>query len=282
LRSLKSGSDEIRNAWHTASKNPTTMKKLILPALCCLGSLAMLHAQNAPLNTLSDAEKRAGWKLLFDGRTLSGWRSYRGSARPGQSWTVEDDCLKNPKGTGRPETGGGEILTLDEFTDFDFRFEWRIAPGGNSGVIYFVKERQNAPGPKMFHGDDGTGPVGHEYQLLDDDLHPDGKNDPSHRAGALYALIAPNAAKRLKPVGEFNQSRILVQGRHVEHWLNGAEILEYELGSPAFLQLVARSKYRDLPGFGTKFKTRIQLQDHGDEIWFRNMKIRPLPATPGM
>ena len=261
-------------------KDLTTVKKLAALIVCSLGFLGTLQAQNDALNTLSEAEKKEGWKLLFDGKSLIGWRNYRESAPPSKHWDIEEGCLKNPKGTGRPETGGGEILTSDEFTDFDFRFERRIAPGGNSGVIYFVKERQNTPGAKMFGGDDGTGPVGHEYQLLDDEQHPDGK-DPAHRAGALYALIAPNATKRLKPVGEFNQSRILVQGKHVEHWLNGAKILQYELESPDFLHAVATSKYRDLPGFGTKFKTRIQLQDHGDEIWFRNLKIRSLSATAG-
>lgn len=250
-------------------------------ALLALGLVGVVHAQDTAPNTLSAAEKKDGWKLLFDGRSLAGWRNYRTTATLGKNWIVADGCLKNPKGTGRPETGGGEILTTEEFIDFDFRFEWRIAPGGNSGIIYFVKERQNSPGPKMFRGDDGTGPVGHEYQLLDDERHPDGQNDPSHRAGALYALIAPSGAKRLKPAGQFNESRILVQGKHVEHWLNGAKIVEYELESPSFMSTVAASKYRDLPGFGTKFKTRIQLQDHGDEISFRNMKIRPLAAVAG-
>jgi len=249
------------------------INKRTLAILCGFWILQTLAAQDVSLNTLSEAEKKAGWKLLFDGKSLTGWRSYRQSAS--RQWVVEDGCLKNPKGNGRPETGGGEILTTDEFTDFDFRFEWRIAPGGNSGIIYFVKERQNSPGPKMFRGDDGTGPVGHEYQLLDDERHADAKT-PSHRAGSLYALIAPNASKRFKPAGQFNQSRILVQGKHVEHWLNGAKIVEYDLESPALMDAIANSKYKDLPGFGTKFKTRIQLQDHGDEIWFRNLKIRPL------
>ena len=241
-------------------------------ALCTL--VVPLFAEEPPLNTLSAAEKQQGWKLLFDGKTLNGWREYRPS-KSAKHWVVADGCLKNPKGTGRPETGGGEILTTEQFTDFDFRFEWRIAPGGNSGVIYFVKERLGNPGPRMFRGDDGTGPVGHEYQLLDDERHADAQT-PSHRAGALYALLAPNAAKHLKPVGEFNESRILVQGKHVEHWLNGAKIVEYQLESPALMQLIAESKYKSLPGFGTKFKTAIQIQDHGDEIWFRNVKLLPL------
>jgi hypothetical protein len=235
---------------------------------------ATLGAQEPMPNTLSPAEKEAGWRLLFDGKTINGWRAYRAS-KSGQHWVIEDGCLKNPKGTGRPETGGGELLTTEQFLDFDFLFEWRIAAGGNSGLIYFVKERLGHAGPRMFRGDDGTGPVGHEYQLLDDERHPDAQT-PSHRAGALYALISPNSAKHLKPAGQFNQSRILVQGKHVEHWLNGAKILEYELESPALMGLIAGSKYKDLPGFGTKFKTALQIQDHGDEIWFRNLKIRSL------
>lgn len=247
----------------------------VLLLLCSL--IARPQAQESTPNTLSPIEKQQGWKLLFDGKTLDGWREYRPS-NSGNHWVVEDGCLKNPKGTGRPETGGGEILTTEQFTDFDFRFQWRIAPGGNSGIIYFVKERLGNPGPRMFRGDDGTGPVGHEYQLLDDTRHPDAQT-PSHRAGALYALIAPNAAKHLKPVGEFNESRIVVQGKHVEHWLNGAKIVQYELESPALMELIQGSKYKDLPGFGTKFKTAIQIQDHGDEIWLRNIKIRPL--SPG-
>ena len=251
-----------------------------LKQLSCLAVLGLcafalpLYAEESPPNTLSPSEKQQGWKLLFDGKTLTGWRQYRAS-KSGKLWAVEDGCLKNPKGTGRPETGGGEILTAEQFTDFDFRFDWRIAPGGNSGVIYFVKERLGHPGPRMFNGDDGTGPVGHEYQLLDDQRHPDAQT-ASHRAGALYALIEPNAAKHLRPVGQFNESRILVQGKHVEHWLNGSRILEYELESAALMQLIAESKYKSLPGFGTKFKTAIQIQDHGDEIWFRNLKILSL------
>ena len=240
------------------------MKTILALILCAQWFPSLLEAQDASLNTLSNAEKQQGWRLLFDGKTLDGWRSYRQSQAPGKHWVIEDGCLKNPKGAGWPETGGGEILTVEKFTDFDFRFEWRIAPGGNSGVIYFVKERQDTPGPKMFHGDDGTGPVGHEYQLLDDKRRSRRSNPQSPRGRTLH----PDRAQRRQAAQtgwrEFNQSRILVRGKHVEHWLNGAKILQYELESPSLLQLIAASKYRNLDGFGTKFKTAIQLQDHGD------------------
>jgi hypothetical protein len=131
----------------------------------------------------------------------------------------------------------------------------------------------------MYAGDDGRSAVGHEYQLLDDERHPDAQNGPIRQTGALYSLVPPNSAKRLNPVGQFNRSRILVQGRHVEHWLNGAKIVEYELESPALFEAIARSKYKGVPGFGTKFKTPILLQDHGEEIWFQNLKILPLERS---
>jgi 3-keto-disaccharide hydrolase len=225
---------------------------------------------------LSAADQRAGWKPLFDGRSLNGWRAYDPQRDPAKSWSAVEGCLRNAKNDGRPGSGGGDIVTVEQYTDFDFRFDWRISRGGNSGVKYFVLERLGAPGAVMYIGDDGRSAVGHEYQLLDDAEHPDAKNGPIRQAGALYSLVPPGPGKRLNPVGEFNESRILVQGKHVEHWLNGAKIVEYELGSPALLEAVSKSKYKDIPNFGTKFNTRLLLQDHGDEVWFRNLRIRPL------
>jgi len=227
-------------------------------------------------NRLSTADLRDGWKLLFDGQTLNGWRAYDPQRDPAKSWSAVDGCLHNAKNDGRPGSGGGDIVTVEQYTDFDFRFEWRISRGGNSGIKYFVLERLGAPGAVMYVGDDGRSAVGHEYQLLDDAEHPDAKNGPIRQAGSLYSLVPPGPAKRLNAVGEFNESRILVQGKHVEHWLNGAKVVEYELASPALLEAVAKSKYKDIPNFGTKFKTRLLLQDHGDEVWFRNLRIRPL------
>ncbi|HEU0185005.1 MAG TPA: DUF1080 domain-containing protein [Blastocatellia bacterium] len=231
----------------------------------------------ARLNTLSDAEKKEGWKLLFDGKTFNGLRSYFDTIEPSKGWSIESGCFKNSKGNGRPRSGGGDIMTAEQYTDFDFRFEWSMPPGGNSGVYYLFQERQDKPGVGMYMGDDGRSPVGFEYQLLDDERHPDAlRNGPIRSTGSLYSLIPPGDSKRLKPTGEFNESRIVVQGKHVEHWLNGAKIVEYDLGSQALIDAIAKSKYKDVSGFGAKAKTRILLQDHGDEVRFRNLKIRTL------
>jgi hypothetical protein len=256
----------------------------ILPALVlAVGASVLPISQKSsvtPLNTLSDAEKREGWKLLFDGKTLNGWRGYFETVDPSKGWSIEAGCFKNSKGNGRPRSGGGDLMTTELFDNFDFRFEWSMPAGGNSGVYYLFQERQDKPGIGMYMGDDGRSPVGFEYQLLDDERHQDAlRNGPDRSTGALYFLVPPNETKRLKPVGEFNESQIVVNGKHVEHWLNGAKIVEYELGSPALIDAIARSKYKDIPGFGVKTRTRILLQDHGDEVRFRNLKIRALPGT---
>ena len=214
-------------------------------------------APDAASNTLSPAETAAGWKLLFDGRTTTGWRGYARTNFSGGAWSAEDGCLTT-KG------GGCDLVTVDKFDDFDFKFEWRISPSGNSGVKYFVHE-----------GKTGKSGIGCEYQILDDAQNKDAVNGANRQAGALYALIAPNNAKHLNPVGDWNQSEIIVRGKHVEHWLNGARIVEFEAGSPELAQAIAKSKFRNVPNFGQKMTTLLLLQDHGDPVWFRNLKIRP-------
>jgi len=253
------------------------MLSALAPAVGADGPSVSQQTSVTQLNTLSDAEKKEGWKILFDGKTFNGLRSYFETMDPSKGWSIEEGCFKNSKGNGRPRSGGGDIMTAELYTDFDFRFEWSMPPGGNSGVYYLFQERQDKPGVGMYMGDDGRSPVGFEYQLLDDERHPDAlRNGPIRSTGSLYSLIPPNDSKRLKPAGEFNESRIVVQGKHVEHWLNGAKIVEYDLGSPALIDAIAKSKYKDVPGFGAKTKTRILLQDHGDEVRFRNLKIRAL------
>jgi hypothetical protein len=260
----------------TLSVTAAILSTLALAAVAGVHSVSQ-ETSVTKLNTLSDAEKKEGWKLLFDGKTFNGLRSYFETMEPSKGWSIEEGCFKNSKGNGRPRSGGGDIMTAELFTDFDFRFEWSMPQGGNSGVYYLFQERQDKPGVGMYMGDDGRSPVGFEYQLLDDERHPDAlRNGPIRSTGSLYSLIAPNDSKRLKPAGEFNESRIVVQGKHVEHWLNGAKIVEYDLGSQALIDAIAKSKYKDVPGYGVKTKTRILLQDHGDEVRFRNLKIRAL------
>lgn len=219
---------------------------------------------SSPPNQLSLEEQKAGWRLLFDGKTTQGWRGFRKTDFPAERWVVHEGCLeKTATGTGDSH-GGGDIVTKDTFADFDLRFEWRIAPGGNSGVKYFVTEER-------------ADPIAHEYQVLDDERHPDAKVGPHRQTAAFYDVLPPTRDKPLRPAGDWNQSRILVQGNHVEHWLNGRKVLEYELGSPAVKEAIARSKFKEVAGFGTRIKGHILLQDHGDEVCYRSLKILSPP-----
>ena len=226
-------------------------------------------------NELTAAERAIGWRLLFDGRTLSGWRGLGYDSVPTAHWKVADGAIEKiasgnvPKLADGQPAHGGDLMTVDSFGDFELAFEWKVAPGANSGVKYNVSERlsmSQAPNHAA---------LGFEYQILDDDRHEDGKL-PSHRAGALYDLIAPNARKHVRPVGEWNRSRIVFRGRHGEHWLNGEKIVEFDLGTPGMDSLIAASKYRSIPGFADRREGggHIVLQDHGDEAYFRSIKVR--------
>jgi hypothetical protein len=222
-------------------------------------------------NTLTPTEKAAGWKLLFDGKTWNGWRGFRRDKVPDEGWAIEEGTIKHLAGKGEQSQQGGDLITVGKYDNFELQLEWRVSPGANSGIKYLIDEEMVKTG---YSG------LGFEMQILDDERHPDAKAGKAgnRTASALYDLIAPTK-KKLNPVGEWNQIRLIIQGNHVEHWLNGAKVVEYELGSPQLKALIAESKYKSIPRFGEARKGHILLQDHGSEVWFRNIKLRELPAS---
>lgn len=206
-------------------------------------------------------EKAAGWKLLFDGKTTQGWRSFKKQSFPDQGWVVEQGWLHC---LGK---GGGDIITEAEFDDFELEWEWKLVPAANSGVKYFVLETRNEV-------------LGHEYQMIDDERAVGvDKGNRKQLTGSFYAVLPP-IKPPIKVAGETNQSRILVRGNHVEHWLNGAKVLEYECGSEVVKAGVAASKFKSKAGFGDKVRGHLLLQDHNCEAWFRNVQVRELLGTP--
>lgn len=198
-----------------------------------------------------------GWITLFDGKSTDGWIKYSGGGPVTKPWVVEDGALVLTAG------GGGDIATAEQFDDFELELEWKVTPGANSGIMYRV--RGGDPAPYL------SGP---EYQILDDDKHADGRN-PKTSAGSLYALIAPEN-KRLKPVGEWNATRIVLKGNHLEHWLNGEKVVETEMAGEAWDALVAGSKFNSWKQFAKSPRGHVVLQDHGDKVAYRNIRIRPI------
>lgn len=209
------------------------------------------------INTLTPEEKAEGWQLLFNGKDLSNFRIFRSEAKPGPGWSIEDGILKKTA-----KVPGGNIITKEKYGDFTLSWEWKITPKGNNGIKYLVVEsRPNAAGP--------------EYQMLDDGGHPDGKNGGKRHTASLYDIIAPAADKPLKPPGEWNLSKITVKGKQVEHWLNGALVVAYELESTELTEAISKSKFLKAKGFADKTEGHIMLTDHIDECSFRNIKILP-------
>lgn len=206
-------------------------------------------------NELTSAEKKAGWKLLFDGKSLKGWRSYAKPDGPKQGWVVENGILKCVA-----NGHGGDIVSVDRFTDFELEWDWRIPARANNGIKYLVNEKRLAA-------------PGHEYQMIDDAI-VEGK--PKQSTAAFYDVLAPDPAKPLKPVGEWNHSRVMLKGNHVEHWLNGKKVLEYELGSAELKAAIAKSKFSKYADFADKIVGPILLTEHHDEASFKNIKIREI------
>ena len=219
-------------------------------------------------NTLSPSEAKDGWALLWDGKTTNGWRGAKLQVFPDHGWKIDNGILKVLKSGGAEAANGGDIVTTRKYTNFILKVDFKITEGANSGVKYFVNPDLNK----------GAGSaIGCEYQILDDDKHPDAKLGVkgNRKLGSLYDLI-PAPDKKPFNKKEFNTALIIVKGNHVEHWLNGVKLLEYERNNAEWNALVAYSKYRNWPNFGNAASGNLLLQDHGDEVWFKNVKIKEL------
>ena len=241
------------SATRAASAGRPALIVATLVIAACLGSVE----SPAPIATTPESTPVDDtWIALFDGSSTAALRAYGGEAFP-DSWVVEDGELHALPGPGV------DLITRETFADFELEFDWRVSPGGNSGVLYRVVE-----------GGEPSWTSGPEYQVLDDAGHPDGQ-DPRTSAAALYGLIAP-ADKRLEPVGTFNTGRIVVHDGHVEHWLNGSRVVDYDWNGTDVRPLIDASKFRDLPGFMSADAGGVVIQHHGEEVWFRNVRIRRL------
>jgi hypothetical protein len=241
---------------------------LLLVVICVIAASAQNQGSKTPINQLTRAEKAAGWRSLFDGKTLNGWRSFHSDKVPA-GWAIEDGCIKKVPAQGELGQAGGDLITVDQFDNFEFSVEWKLSKGANSGIKYLISESLPPT---------GRSGVSFEYQVLDDENHPDAKAGiaGNRTAASLYDLIPASKNKKLKPVGEFNLTRIIVKGAHIEHWLNGVKVLEFERGGEKLKQHIAESKFKNTKGFGETAKGHILLQDHGDAVWYRNIKVRAL------
>ena len=229
---------------------------------------AVAPQKNCIPNSISEQEKREGWKLLWDGKTTEGWRGARLKSFPEKGWTIENGILKVLKSDGGESTNGGDIVSTQKYKNFELTVDFKITPAANSGIKYFVDTELNQ----------GAGSsIGCEFQILDDERHPDAKLGVAgnRKLGSLYDLIPPSSNKPYRN-GFFNTARIVVKDKHVEHWLNGVKVVEYERDTQMFDALVAYSKYSIWPNFGNAATGHILLQDHGDEVWFQNIKIKEL------
>lgn len=244
--------------------------RLVCTTLTIAALLAACESRQPPRDT-------AEWITLFDGESFAGWRGVGLDSVPTAHWSVEDGTIRKvasgsvPTAPDGQPLEGGDIMTVATYRDFELVLEWKVSAGANSGIKYNVSEEMSTGSPPVHAA------LGFEYQVLDDALHPDAENGPNRTAGALYDLIPPAPDKPLRAVGSFNEARIIFANGHGEHWLNGVRVLEFDLGSAPFDSAFAASKYAPIAGFAEQRRGHIVLQDHGDDVWFRNIKIRELP-----
>ena len=234
------------------------MKLLALSLAGVLAITSVAHLMQEQHNTLSEKEKKEGWQLLFDGNTTDRWRPYQNKVSDG--WEVVDGELHCKEKNVQHRA---DLITVDQYADFELVFDWKLAKGANSGAMYRVSENHN-----------GTYETGPEYQLIDDNGYP-ARLEEWQKSGADYAMHAPSKVMA-RPSGEYNHSRIVVKGATVEHWLNDERVVNFQLWTTEWNQRKAISKWKDAPDYGMNKKGHIALQDHGGGIWFRNIKIKPL------
>lgn len=222
------------------------------------------NANDAMLNKLTPAEIKKGWKLLFDGSTLTGWKTYNRTDMA-TSWGVKDGAIYLDAKKGRSEVAKGDLVTLEDYDDFEFSVEWKISDCGNSGIMYRIVEDPKYKQPYL------TGP---EMQVLDNKCHPDAKII-THRSGDFYDVMA-SKTENVKPAGEWNSVKIIMKGYKLEQWQNGVRQIKLTLGSDEINAIVEKSKWKNQKDWGKALIGKIGLQDHGDAVWFRNIKIRSL------
>ncbi len=227
-----------------------------------------------PDNTLTKDEAAEGWKLLWDGKTDKGWRGARITGFPKTGWTMDKGVMTVLASGGGESRAGGDIITQDRYSQFHLSLDFKITEGANSGIKYFCQPNLDPVTGTGTRAAAGSA-IGLEYQILDNQRHPDAKQgrDGNRTLASLYDLMTADSQKNPRAIGQWNNAQVIVKGRHIEHWLNGRKVLEYQRGTPEFRDLVAKSKYRTIPGFGEWAEGHILLQDHGDKVSFKNIKI---------